>query len=80
MKKAIKTLVLVLPFFLAACAPEVLLSDANSVVVNASLKSPEEAKTIADRECAKYNKVSYLMQKAVKNNTSANYLYECITP
>jgi len=80
MKIPIKPLVLVLPFILTGCAPEVLLSDANNVVVDASLKRPEEAKAIADRECAKYGKVSYLMQEADKNNLSTNYLYECVTP
>ncbi len=80
MKKPIKPLVLVLPFFLMGCAPEVLLSDGHNVVVDASLKRPEEARAIADRECAKYHKTSYLMQKADKTNLSANYLFECVTP
>ena len=80
MKKPIKPLVLVIPFLLSGCAPEILLSDGRNVVVDAGLKRPEEAQAIAHKECAKYDKTSYLMREANKNNLSANYIYECAKP
>lgn len=53
MKNPIKPILLFMPFFLSGCTPEILLSDGQNVVVDANLNRPEEAKAIADRECAK---------------------------
>ena len=80
MKSPIKPILLFMPFFLSGCTPEILLSDGQNVVVDANLNRPEEAKAIADRECAKYNKTSYLMREADKSNLSANFIYECVKP
>ncbi|MBK8638876.1 MAG: hypothetical protein IPN92_11545 [Chromatiaceae bacterium] len=80
MKNPIKPLLVVMAFFLSGCTPEILLSDGQNVVVDASLKRPEEAKAMADEECGKYNKTSFLMREGDKSNLSANYIYECVKP
>lgn len=73
--------IMMLPLILTACAaPELLSSDPNNIVVNADTKRPEEAQAIADKECAKVQKVAKLNWQRKTNNLWSDYSFICIAP
>ncbi|MFZ1538951.1 MAG: hypothetical protein WAT23_16415 [Chromatiaceae bacterium] len=73
--------IMMLPLILTACAaPELLSSDPNNIVVNADTKRPQDAQAIADRECAKVNKVAKLNRQRKTNNLWSDFVFHCVAP
>ncbi|MGB7551710.1 MAG: hypothetical protein WBM15_09135 [Chromatiaceae bacterium] len=76
-----KIQIVVLSISLTGCAaPELLSSDPNNIVVNADTKRPEEAQAIADKECAKVQKVAKINRQRKTNNLWSDYSFICIAP
>lgn len=73
-----KKVFLFLSLLIAGCATtELVSSNQNTVIVRAELKKPDEAQSIADKECMKYGKTAKLNQFVPANVLWANYFFDC---
>jgi hypothetical protein len=73
-----KYAVVAVALLLAGCTTtKVVSSNANTIVVKASLKKPAEAQMVADTECSKYKKTAQLNQYVPANIAWANYFFNC---
>ena len=75
-----KILLLVAPLLIAGCATELIRSSNNLVVVSARTDRSQEAKAMADQECAQGQRMAKLMRQTVDTNTLSTFHFRCITP
>ena len=75
-----KILLLVVPLLLAGCATEIIRSSDNLVVVSARTDQSQEAKAVANQECAQGQRMAKLMRQTVATNILSPYHFQCIKP
>ncbi len=75
-----KILPLVVSLLLAGCATEIIRSSNNLVVVSARTDQSQEAKAMADQECAQGQRMAKLMRQTVDTNILSTYHFRCIKP
>lgn len=76
-----KIFLVLLSLLVTGCAaPELLSSDPYNVVVNADTSRPQDAQAMADKECAKLNKVAKLNRQRKTNNLWSDYIFACVAP
>lgn len=62
---------------LSGCAPSLLTTSTNNVVIRAHNDSAGDAQILADTECKKFTKTARLNQTVPANVAESTYFFDC---